>query len=53
MRVSGKVGAVGGGEISVRVGLVGGSGDEGTLGVCRGEWCISLDRLYDPLDIYR
>ncbi len=45
-------GAVGGGEISARVRLVGGSGDEGMLGVCCGKWCISLERLYDPLDIY-
>ena len=45
-------GAVGGGKISTRVGLAGGSGDKGTLGVWRGERCISLDRLYDPSDIY-
>jgi len=52
IRLKGMVGAVEGGEISTRVGLTGGSGDEGMLGVCCGEWCVSLDRLYDPLDIY-
>ena len=30
----------------------GGSGDEGTLGMCCGEQCISLERLYNPSDIY-
>ena len=45
--------SAGGGEISARVGLAGGSGDEGTLGVWRGEWCVSFDRLYDASDIYR
>ncbi len=43
MRVRGKVGAVGGSKTSVRVRLVGGSGDEGTLGECRGEQCVSLE----------
>jgi len=52
MRPKGMAGAVGGGKISTRVGLAGGSGDKGTLGVWRGERCISLDRLYDPSDIY-
>jgi len=33
MRLKGMVEAVGGGEISARVGLVGGSGDEGMLGM--------------------
>jgi len=51
MRVSGKVGGAGGGEISARVGLAEGSGNKGTLGVCHSEWCVSLERLYDVSDI--
>ncbi len=43
IRLNGMVGAVGGGETSMRVGLAGGLGDDGTLGVCRGERCISLE----------
>ena len=37
MRVSGKVVSAGGGVTSMRVGLVGGSGDKGTLGSWQGE----------------
>ena len=43
IRVRGKAGAVGGGKSSARVGLAGGSRDEGTLGECQGERCISLE----------
>ena len=49
--MSGKAVSAGGGEISARVGLVGGSSDEGTLGSWQGEWCVSLERLRDPSDI--
>ena len=41
--VSGKAADVGGSEISSTEGLLDGSGDEGTLGLCCGERCTSWD----------
>ncbi len=51
--MSGKAVSAGGSETSTRVGLVGGSGDEGMLGLWWGKWCVSLDRLREVSDIYR
>ena len=48
--MSGKEADVGGGEISVRVRLSCWFGEEGTLGVCSGEWQLSL-LVQEVLDI--
>jgi len=41
--VSGKAANVGSSEITLMEGLLGGSGDEGTLGSCCGEQCTLWD----------
>jgi hypothetical protein len=50
--VSGKEAVVGGDVTSVRVMLSHWLGEEGMLGVCGGEWQLSL-LVWDMLDIYR
>ncbi len=51
MRVSRKAVSARGRVTSTRVGLAGGSGDDRMLGSWQGEWCVSLERLREALDI--